>query len=71
MAKKKKPDNPEVPDPETPEISPGIVPNDPPGPFEEPEIVPEDDPDETLPGEIPVPEPDEEPGKQGDKPVTG
>jgi hypothetical protein len=64
MAKKTNPDKPEVPKPESPEITPEIVPNDPTGPFEEPEIIPEDDPGGTSPGEIPVPEPNEEPGKQ-------
>jgi hypothetical protein len=71
MAKKKNPDKPEVPNPDSPEITPELVPDDPTGPFEEPEIIPEDDPGGTSPGEIPVPEPNEEPGKQGDKPLTG
>jgi hypothetical protein len=71
MAKKKNPDKPEIPNPESPEITPEIVPNDPTGPFEEPEIIPEDDPGGTSPGEIPVPERKEEPGKQDDKPIVG
>jgi hypothetical protein len=71
MAKKKNPDKPEIPNPENPEITPEIVPDDPTGPFEEPEIIPEDDPGGTSPAEIPVHEPSEQPGKQGDKPIEG
>jgi hypothetical protein len=70
MAKKTNPDKPtEIPSPEKPEITPETVPSKPTGPFEEPEIVPEEDPGGTSPGEIPVPEPGEEPGKQ-DEPLT-
>lgn len=64
MGKKKKPENPEVPKPEDPDISPEIIPDRPTPPFQEPEIIPEDDPGGTSPGEIPVEEPSEEPGKQ-------
>jgi hypothetical protein len=70
MAKKTNPDKPtEIPSPEKPEITPETVPSKPTGPFEEPEIVPEEDPGGTSPGEIPVPEPGEEPGKQ-DEPIN-
>jgi hypothetical protein len=64
MAKKTNPDKPtEVPSPDKPEVTPETVPNRPTPPFEEPEIIPEEEPGVTSPGEIPVPEPGEEPGK--------
>ena len=65
MAKKTKPDQPsEVPDPHKPEVPPDTVPDRPTPHFEEPEIVPEEEPGGTSPGEIPVPDEPEEPGKQ-------
>jgi len=70
MAKKTNPDKPtEIPSPEKPEITPGTVPSKPTGPFEEPEIGTCEDQGRNSPGEIPVPETNEEQGKQ-DEPQT-
>ena len=60
--------NPEIPDPQAPEITPETVPNKPATPFEEPEIIPEDEPGGTSPAEIPVPD-TESPAQPETQPV--